>query len=102
MMVMKKKTNAVLLAISGVVLAVERWWIGLGFSRKTKALLQAIGLFLGVNAFIFVVVFIGWGLGLKPGVDFRPMPTFRGSFLVSELLIAIIMFLLYRSQVRRD
>lgn len=101
-MVTNKKTEAFLLAISDIVLAVERWWTGLGLSKRTEACLQVIGIFLGMHAFGFAFAFIGRWLGLKPGLDFRALPTFRGSFLVSEILLLIIMFMLYRSIVRRD
>lgn len=95
---MEKK---VLLAISGIILTVKRWWTALGLSKKTEARLQVIGLFLGVNAFTFAFAFIARWLDLKPGVDFRPAPTFRGSFLVAEILLLVILFTLYRSILRR-
>lgn len=98
---MKKKTDALILMAIGGRAAVERKWIGLGLSKKTEALLQAIGMVIFSNAFVVVFVLIARWLGLKPGVDFRPMPTFRGSYLVSEILMLIIAFLFYRSQVRR-
>ena len=103
---MNKKADAtlidsLLLKVSSIVLAVERRWIGLGLSRKTTALLQATGIVIFSNAFGIVFGLLGRWLGLKPGIDVRPMPTFRGSFLVAEILLLIIAFLFYRSQMRR-
>jgi hypothetical protein len=96
---MEKK---IFLAISSIILAIERWWTGLGLSKKTDARLRVIGLFVGINALLFAFAFIGRWLGLKPGVDFRPAPTFRGSFLVSEILLLVIMFLVYRTKLKGD
>jgi hypothetical protein len=99
---MKTVTEAVFLAISSSVLAVERWWSGLGFSKKTYALLQVVGIFLAIHAFLFVVVFIGRRSGLKPGVDFRPGITFRGSYFVSEGIFVLTMFWLYRTILKQN
>ena len=98
---MKKKTDALLLKVIAGKSAVERKWIGLGLSKRTVALLQAIGMVIFVNAFGFGFGLLARWIGLKPGVDVRPMPTFRGSFLVAEILILLIAFFFYRSQVGR-
>ena len=97
-----KTMTAVFLAVSGRVLAVERWWRGLGLSKKTYALLQVVGIFIALHAFLFVAVVIGRWLGLKPGVDFRPGITFRGSLWVSEGLIVLNMFWLYRTILKQN
>ena len=82
-------------------LRVERWWLGLDLSRKRRALLETIGIVLFTHGFLIVFVPIARWLGLKPGVDFRPAPTFRGSYLVSEILLLTIAFLFYRTRVKR-
>ena len=71
-------------------------------TKKTSALLQAIGMFLLVNVVGFGAGFIARWLGMKPGVDFRVMPRLPGGFYTIEILMLIIAFLFYRSQVRRE
>ncbi|HEX3249581.1 MAG TPA: hypothetical protein VHS05_09140 [Pyrinomonadaceae bacterium] len=97
---MTRITDAVLLTISRTLLAIERWWDGLGLSRKSEARIIAIGMFLGVNVLGFILGRVVRWLGLKPGVDIRPMPTFRGSFLVSEIMLLLVVFMFYRSRVK--
>jgi hypothetical protein len=93
---MNKLTDAVLLTL----LTIERWWISLGLSRITEARVVAVGMFLGVNVLGFILGMVGRWLGLKPGVDIRPMPTFRGSFLLTEIMLLLVVFMFYRSRVK--
>ena len=93
---MEKKIEAALLAIWRGALAVEvavgRWWIDLGLSKKTEAVLQIIGILVGTVALVLVGRWLGLGVGYKPRI-----PTFRGFDLLAELILLMIMFMLYRS-----
>ena len=101
-MVTRSITEAVFVAVNGKLLTVQRWWSGLSLSKKKKALLQVVGIFLAVNAFALVAGFVGRWLGIKPGVDTRVFPTFRGSLFVDQGVLVLAMFILYREILKQN
>ncbi|HET8671374.1 MAG TPA: hypothetical protein VFM05_12330 [Candidatus Saccharimonadales bacterium] len=68
--------------------------------KKTEAALKAIGVFIAMNAVAASLVFILRWLGIKPGVDLRPMPV--GTIWLSEIFMLILAIQYYRHKVKHD
>ena len=64
--------------------------------KRTEAILKAIGVFLGVNAFVFAGAFIRGWLEIKP----RPSPL--GFIFVAEGLLLLVAIQYYRRKVKGD
>ena len=87
--------------------AVDRWLSRRGLSRKTRAAVKAIGLYLALNAFAFGAAYIlVWFFKSPVGhwleLDGKPArPYVPGTIWVGQIFLLIQAFLYYRDEVKR-
>ena len=102
-MFVKEKIGALFTAI--VDGGVDRWWNGLGLSKKTDAALKAIGIFVTMNVGVFGCAYIIYLVFTSPvgrwlELNRRNKPYLPGTIWLLEVFLLIGCFLYYREKVK--